>query len=125
VYGQYRGPRPGTTPQDDSDLHSSGNPFATGAPATDLSKTSEYPAAPPIGYFTNPPASPDNPSHGGSGNPPANIAPLNAHVADGMDACLTDTYNYQSGDSLGMGGSGAPAAVNYDEGFARGGEGRS
>ncbi|HEX9038178.1 MAG TPA: hypothetical protein VF808_14435 [Ktedonobacterales bacterium] len=116
-----RGPQPGGTPADDSDLHSNGdNPYSAGSPRVDLTSAGTSAgyglgSSAPLGYYTNPPVS-------GAGNP-------HSQGAQGWDSGAID-FGALYDDVLSSrqpSPSPQPTAsdVYTDEGYGPNGTGRS
>lgn len=113
-------PKPGSTPNGDSDLHSNAdNPYNAGSQIDfSGSPSAGYGAgsSAPLGYYTNPPVS-------SGGNP-------HSQGADGWDASVVD-FGSLYGDVLtsrATRGNAAPpnaGDVQVDSGYGRDGQGRS
>lgn len=95
---EYIGPVAGSTPADDSDFHTSDNPYATGRPG-DMLLSSDYPNAAPLGYYTPPASDPNNPWATGAGafDDPYSKR-LTAEVAASLPIKVAAVYDEDSGD---------------------------
>lgn len=114
------GPKSGATPNDDSDLHTSGNPYNAGSPRVDATGNASagygVGSNAPIGYYTNPPVS-------SGGNP-------HSQGADGWDANAMDfgsLYDDVLASRTTSGNAAQPNASDtyQDDGFGSDGQGRS
>ncbi len=93
--GGGHGPQSGSTPDNDDDLHTGGNPYSSGSPASDLSSDTNTPfrVGNVPGYYQNPPATADNPY---AGAPPDQYGPANdAGMGAGLDATYRETLGNQ------------------------------
>jgi hypothetical protein len=93
--GGGHGPIGGSTPDNDDDLHTGGNPYSQGAPATDAfgDTNTPYRVGSVPGYFQNPHVSAGNPY---AGAPPDHCGPANdAGLGAGLDATYRETLSNQ------------------------------
>lgn len=115
------GPKSGSTPQDDSDLHSNAdNPYNAGSPRVDATGNASagygVGSNAPIGYYSNPPVSSGGNPHSGG--------------ADGWDASainFNSLYDDVLANRATRGNAVQPNAGDTfaDEGYGPDGEGRS
>ncbi len=123
----YGGPRSGDTPSDDSDLHTSGNPFnQPGSPEVngtdDTGKGYRVGSNAPLGYFTNPPVSSTvNAYNQGAGEFAPGEQGCADSIASGYAAVYADVLSSRQPSAPDPGASG----IYTDEGYGPIGTGRS